>query len=175
MQHTYTHKNWKKLTVLLEGCGYTISYNPETEKIIVHQPAKVIVGYRNTIGNHFPEIRAYDGIGLEPALAQMLIMEKPKSQHLIEGDGTDVRMPKCLTTVKKVELGGSTFTIAYDWNTDLIAINVPELEVHTHRKVLEVGISELRVLHGGRLLEEIKSFIFAVHQDELGFNPEDVF
>lgn len=169
-------KHWNKQTVILEGCSYIIEYCPQTEEIIVHQPAKVIIGYRKTIGNHHPEVCTYSGTGIETDIAQLLIMERPKEQGtLVNGQGDDVRMPKCLTTIKDVKLNGSIFSIAYDWNTDLIVINVPELVTHKHRNTLEVGHSELKVLHDGRLLEEIQMFLFEYGNDELDFNPEDVF
>ena len=113
-------KDWKKQTVELEGCHYTLKYNHRKEELIVHQPPKTVVGYRKTIGNHYPEICAFGGVGLEQDIAQMLIMERPKGVNYKDGTGDDVRMPKCMTAVKSVELSGNTFTLSYNWNTDLI-------------------------------------------------------
>jgi len=175
MTHLPT-KRWNKQSVELEGCSYTIEYCPQTEEIVVTQPAKVIVGYRKTIGDHHPEVCTYMGVGIETEIARLLIMERPKGQGpLVDGQGDNVRMPKCLTTTKDIDLNGSTFSIAYDWNTDLIVIKVPELVTHKYRNTLEVGHSELKVLHNGRLLEEIQMFVFEYGNDQLDFNPEDVF
>lgn len=159
----------------LEGCRYTVRYCPETEEITVIQPAKTVVGYRKTIGNHYPETVAYDGVGLEESIAQMLVMERPKGRHVIDGNGVDVKMPRCMTAVKEVELSGNTFILSYDWDTDLIVIHIPEIEVHTRRLTISVGLTELKVLHGGRLLEEINGFVHGFLNDALDFNPADVF
>ncbi len=177
MSHKYVSKNWKHRTVELEGCQYLIKYSPETEQIIVHQPAKTIVGYRKTIGNHYPEILAYDGVGLEQHIAQMLIMERPKGVSYIDGTGDDVRMAKCMTAVKHVNLSGNTFILSYNWDTDLIVIHIPEIVTDTLPSTITVGINELKVLNGGRLLEEIQMFAFehSPTNDELDFNPSDVF
>lgn len=181
MTHLHTYENrsqyrdWKTRTVELEGCQYTMKYCPETEEIIVQQPTKTLVGYRKTIGNHFPEIINYDGVGLEPEIAQMLIMERPKGRHYIDGSGDDVRMPRCMTAVKEVELSGNKFILSYNWDTDLIVIHIPEIEVSARRSTIEFGIHELKVLHGGRLMEDIQMFMFECAEDDLGFNPEDVF
>lgn len=169
------YRDWKTQIVELEGCRYTIKYCPETEEIIVHQPAKTAVGYRKTIGNHFPEIVAYDGVGLEPDIAQMLIVERPKGMRSKDGSSDDVRMPKCMTAVKEVKLSGNTFLLSYNWDTDLIVIHIPEIEVSYRRSTISQGIHELKVLHGGRLMEEIQIFMFECAEDDLGFNPEDVF
>lgn len=175
MNH-FSTKHWNRQTVELEGCSYTIEYCPQTEEIVVHQPAKVIVGFRKTIGNHHPEVCTYGGMGIETEIAQLLIIERPKGKGpLVNGAGDDVRMPKCLSAIKNIDLNGSTFTIAYDWNTDLIIIHVPELVTYKYRNTLEVGHSELKVLHGGRLLEEIQMFLFEHGNDGLDFNPEDEF
>lgn len=156
-------KDWKKQIITIEGCRYTIEYCYESEEIMVQQPAKVLVGFRKTIGNNYPEVCTYLGIGIETDIAQLLIGERPKGQGpLINGEGDDIKIPKCLTTIKEVELEDSTFTIAYDWKTDLIVIQVPELVTHQQIKTLEVGHNELRVMHGGLLLEAIYMFILEV-------------
>lgn len=181
MTHLHTYENrsqyrdWKTRTVELEGCTYMMKYSPYTEEIIVNQPAKTLVGYRKTIGNHFPEIINYDGVGLEPEIAQMLIMERPKGMRYKNGDGADARMPRCMTAVKEVELGGNKFILSYNWDTDLMVIHIPEIEVHARRSTIEFGVHELKVLHGGRLMEEIQVFMFECTEDDLDFNPEDVF
>ena len=175
MVHSHTHKNWKHRTVELEGCQYLIRYLPETEQIIVHQPAKTIVGYRKTIGNHYPETLAYDGVGLEQDIAQMLIMERPKGVSYIDGTGDDVRMPKCMTAVKHVELSDNTFILSYNWDTDLIVIHIPEIVTDTLTSTITVGTNQLQVLHSGRLIDEIHEFVFEMQEDDLDFNPEEFF
>lgn len=175
MAHSYTSKNWKHRTVELEGCQYLIKYSPESEQIIVHQPAKTIVGYRKTIGNHYPEILAYDGVGLEQDIAHMLIMDRPKGVSYIDGTGDDVRMPKCMTAVKHVDLSGNTFILSYNWGLDLLVIHIPEIVTQTLTSTITFGTNELKVLHGGRLLDEINEFVWEMQEDDMSFNPEDFF
>jgi hypothetical protein len=175
MSHKYVSKNWKHRTVELEGCQYLIKYSPETEQIIVHQPAKTIVGYRKTIGNHYPEILAYDGVGLEQHIAQMLIMERPKGVSYTDGTGDDVRMPKCMTAVKHVDLSGNTFILSYNWGLDLLVIHIPEIVTQTLTSTIAFGTNELKVLHNQRLLAEINEFVWEMQEDDLSFNPEDFF
>lgn len=158
---------WKKQVSEIDGCHYTIRYCPGTEEITVTQSPRVLVGYRSTIGDvdQFPELMAYGGSGIDHAVAEMLITLRPKRFGALVNSGENqVLVPKRLNTVKEFNISGVTFTIAYDFNSDLITIFIPEITAHAHRRTLEVLPSELKVLHQGKLFEEIQMFIFEVEE-----------
>lgn len=176
-QHQRTEpQDWVTRSIELEGCRYQVRYSPSYNQIELTQPPKILIGYRNTIGNHFPEVVNYETSGLDcEAIAEMVIMDKPKGVRLINGDGSDVRMPIAITEVKEVQVGRSKFMLGYDRATDLLVIHVPERIIRTSVRGLTTSMPEVKVLHDGRLLEEIEAFIYSAQQDELDFNPHDVF
>ena len=179
LQHKYQRTeplDWVTRNIELQSCQYKVEYSPSYDEIRLTQAPKILIGYRNTIGNHFPEILKYETTGLESeAIAEMVLMDKPKGVRLVNGDGSDVRMPIAITEVKQVQVGNTLFTLGYDRFSDLLVIQIPERIIRTTVSGLTTSIPELKALHDERLLDEVQAFIFEHSNNELDFNPTDVF
>lgn len=168
-------RDWVTRNITIENCSYQVRYSPSQELVEVTQEPRVIMGYRKSIGTHYKEICSYKGVGIETEIARLLIMERPRGQGpLVDGEGDAIGIPKCLTTVKEVQLEDSSFTIAYDWDTDLIVIHIPQIVTRKHRNTLEVGQNELRNLNKGLFMSELLMLLFEI-ECELEFNPENDF
>jgi hypothetical protein len=74
-----------------------------------------------------------------------------------------------------VVIGRTTFTFGYDSATGMLKIQIPIKINRVPFWVLTSELWEVKVLHGGRLLEEINAFVGLHRIDELDFNPEDAF
>jgi len=154
---------WAKEKVVLQECEYTYEYCIDSDEIILTQPARVIIGYRNTLADFFPEMMAYHHGHLFMALADTVFEHRDVP---VEGDGAARKLP--LTFIPQIHrIDGYCFGIGYDAATDLLYLNLPLKGTHTHAALLLAQLPELEVLHGGRLLECITAFVRKQKEKEL--------
>jgi hypothetical protein len=164
---------WKKKSATFDDSTYQIEFCIQTDEVILTQPAKSIIGFRNTIPDDYPELAAYHLIGLMPSIAQVMYDKvglDPK-----EGDGSDVRMPLVFNDLQHITIGASTYVVGYDVATDLLFIQIPMKIDRLQTCILTTQLFELNVLHNGRLLDEIESFINLHSEKEVDLNREDEF
>jgi hypothetical protein len=154
---------WAKEKVVLDGCEYTYEYCNGSDEIILTQPARVIIGYRNTLADYFPEMMAYHHGHLFMALANTVFEHRDVP---VDGDGAARQLP--LTFIPQIHrIDGYCFGIAYDAATDLLYLNLPPKGTQTHAALLLAQLPELEVLHGGRLLQCITAFVRKQKEKEM--------
>jgi len=163
---------WKKKSVTLDETTYQIEFCIQTDEVILTQPTRTIISYRNSISN-YRELSVYHHTGLMPHIAQAMYDvagAMPK-----DGDGSDVKMPIVFTDLKYITIGPSTYGIGYDATIDLLLVQIPRKVNRLHSCLLHIQLPELSVLHNGHLLAEIESFIELHQEKEWDTNREDVF
>ncbi len=163
---------WKKKSVTLEGTTYTIEFCEEKGEVILHQPAKTIICYRNSVSD-YRELSVYHHTGLMPHIARAMYDiagAMPK-----DSEGSDVKMPMVFNDLQRITIGGSTYVIGYDVGIDLLCVQIPPKVDKLHSWLLPTQLPELTVLHNGKLLDEMESFIQLHQEKDWDLNRNDVF